>query len=149
MSAEETSSSYPRRLSNARSTFFSHGKVDRVDRMRSATLFVNGQIPQIQELSTGVDINCQQHDGGSKARIHNLMSSVNTAPPSLIPQLNSAQVHCSHNTEFRMLELRIENLESRLTTMDERLTENFETILNYLRSLSKGCSAPELRTKNV
>ena len=117
--------------------------------MRSATLFVNGQIPQIQEHSTGVDINCQQHDSGSKTRIHNLMPSVNTAPPSLISQLNSAQVQCSHNTEFRMLELRIENLERRLTTMDERLTENFETIMNYLRSLSKGCSAPELRTKNV
>ena len=123
--------------------------MDRVDRLRSTTLFVNGQIPQIQERSTGVDINWKQHDGGSKARIHNLMPSVNTTPPSLISQLNSTQVQCSHNTEFRMLELRIENLESRLTTMDERLTENFETILSYLRSLSKGCSAPELRTKNV
>ena len=117
--------------------------------MRSATLFGNGQIPQIQERSTGVDINCQQHDGGSKTRIHNLMPAVNATPPPLISQLNSAQVQCSHNTEFRMLELRIENLESQLTTMDERLAENFGTILSYLRSLSRGCSAPELRTKHV
>lgn len=117
--------------------------MDRLERTGSPTFFINGRIPQTQH-ATGGD-----GGGGSEPRIHNLMPSINTTPPSLISQLNSAEVQCSHNTEFRMLELRIENLESRLTTMDERLTENFETIMNYLRSLSKGCSAPELRTKNV
>ena len=117
--------------------------MDRLERTGSPTFFINGRIPQTQH-ATGGD-----GGGGSEPRIPNLMPSINTTPPSLISQLNSAQVQGSHNTEFRMLEQRMENLETRLTTMEERISGNFETILSYLRSSKKGHSAPDLRTTNV
>ena len=149
MFPEDTNPGSPRRLSNARSTFSSRGNVDRLERTGSPTFFINGRIPQTQ-YATGGDLNGRQNGGGgSEPRIHNLMPSINTTPPSLISQLNSAQVQCSHNTEFRMLEQRMENLETRLTTMEERISGNFETILSYLRSSKKGHSAPDLRTTNV
>ena len=149
MFPEETNPGSPRRLSNARSTFSSRGNVDRLERTGSPTFFINGRIPQTQ-YATGGDLNGRQNGGGgSEPRIHNLMPSINTTPPSLISQLNSAQVQCSHNTEFRMLEQRMENLETRLTTMEERISGNFETILSYLRSSKKEHSAPDLRTTNV
>ena len=149
MFPEETNPGSPRRLSNARSTFSSRGNVDRLERTGSPTFFINGKIPQIQHAAGG-DLNGQQHGGGgSEPRIHNLMPAMNTTLPSLISQLNSAQVQCSHNVEFRMLEQRMETLETRLTTMEERISGNFETILSYLRSSKKGHSAPDLRTTNV
>ena len=149
MFPEETNPGSPRRLSNARSTFSSRGNVDRLERTGSPTFFINGRIPQTQ-YATGGDLNSRQNGGGgSEPRIHNLMPSINTTLPSLISQLNSAQVQCSNNTEFRILEQRMENLETRLTTMEERISGNFETILSYLRSSKKGHSAPDLRTTNV
>ena len=74
------------------------------------------------------------------------MPSVNTNQPA---SLGSGQVQCSHGTEFRVIEQRLDNLETRLTEMEERLKGNFETILSYLRNANKGRSAPELRNTTV
>lgn len=146
---DETNPASPRRLSNARSTFSSRLGVDRLERSGSPTFFINGKIPQVQNSSV-VDLHSlRQSGGGSEPRIHTLMPSINNTLPSLQPHLNSAQVQYTHASDFRLIEQRLENLETRLTAMEGRLTENFETILSYLRSSSRGHSAPELRHTNV
>lgn len=139
---DEANPATPRRLSNARSTFSSRFAVDRLERSGSPTFYINGKIPQVQN-SSAADLHSRQSGGGSEPRIHTLMPSVNTTQPA------SNKVDCSYTREFRVIEQRLESLETRLTAMEERLKGNFETILSYLRSSSKGRSAPELRNTHV
>lgn len=144
MLPDEVNPASPRRLSNARSTFSSRVAVDRLERSGSPTFFVNGQIPQVQT-SSALDFHSRWNGARSEPRIHNLMPTVNTNHPSL----GSGQVQCSHGTEFRLIEQRLNNLETRLTAMEENLTGNFQTILSFLQNSKKGRSAPELRNTTV
>ncbi|XP_078369353.1 LOW QUALITY PROTEIN: voltage-gated inwardly rectifying potassium channel KCNH6-like [Oculina patagonica] len=137
-----------RKLSNARSTFSSRQGVDKLERTGSPTFIVNGRIPQDHNASSAIDLHSRTSAGGSEPRIHTLMPSIHNTLPSLNSHLTCAQIHCNHGTEMKLLEQRIDNIETRLVEMEERLTEKFETILCHLRS-KRGGSSPELRNTNV
>jgi len=140
-----------RKLSNARSTFSSRQGVDRLERSGSPTFIINGRLPQDPNAASITDLHSRDPRptaGGSEPRIHTLMPSIHSTLPSLQNQLTCDQVPCTNATELRVLEQRIDNIETRLVAMEERLTEKFETILLHLRRKDSG-SAPELRNTNV
>ena len=140
-----------RKLSNARSTFSSRQGVDRLERSGSPTFIINGRLPQEQNAASVIDLHsraARPSAGGSEPRIHTLMPSIHSTLPSLHTHLTCDQAPCTNGTELKVIEQRIDNIETRLVAMEKRLTEKFETILHHLRRKGSG-SAPELRNTNV
>ena len=131
-----------RKLSNARSTFSSRQGVDKLERSGSPTFIINGRLPHDQNAASANDLHsraARPTASGSEPRIHTLMPSIHSTLD---------QSPCTNRTELKVLEQRIDNIETRLVDMEKRLTEKFETILHHLRGKSSG-SAPELRNTNV
>ena len=140
-----------RKLSNARSTFSSRQGVDKLERSGSPTFIINGRLPQDQNAASAIDLNslaARPSASGSEPRIHTLMPSIHSTLPSLHTHLTCDPGPCTNRTELKVLEQRIDSIETRLVAMERRLTEKFDTILCHLRSKSSG-SAPELRNTNV